>query len=179
MSKTRESERLRFRALSEDDIEAMYALLSDPQVVRYIGRGIPLTRTQTQQVLEKAILHHQKHGFGLMAVIEKASDKFIGWGGLICLGYDDNATDIEVLYALLPAYWGKGYATEIADFMIKWGFSDLPVNHLVAVASLENQGSRNVLTKAGMHFIREDLYCGQPKAYYQINLQTDQISQKA
>ena len=85
-----------------------------------------------------------------MLVYEKSSNDFIGQAGLIYLGYDDNQPNIELGYRLHKLYWGKGYATELTEALIMWGFKHLSIDKLMAVAHPDNISSQNVLIKSGM-----------------------------
>jgi ribosomal-protein-alanine N-acetyltransferase len=115
----------------------------------YIGNGIR-SQEEVMNGLEKAIRHYERHQFSLGSVFLKNSFTFIGRAGLIYLNYDDNQTDIELAYALLPEYWGIGYATELAKALISWGLDHLAIPKLIAVVHPENRNSQNVLIKAGM-----------------------------
>ncbi len=84
------------------------------------------------------------------SVYEKATEVFIGRAGLVHLDYNDQQPDIEIGYDLLKAYWGKGYATELAKALIDWGFKRLSIDRIVAVTRPNNILSQKVLQKAGM-----------------------------
>lgn len=147
-----ETKRLIVKPTSLDNFENVYALLSDPEVMRYVGRGVK-TREETQESLEKMIRHKEKHGFSFGDVYEKDTGLFVGRAGLIYLEMKDDQPDIEVGYTLHKQFWKKGYATELAKAFLDWGFKNLPVNKLVAVIRPENEESRRVLEKSAMHYV--------------------------
>lgn len=150
------------------DFDNLYALQSDLDVMQYVGNG---ARSQEEVMigLKKAIAHQEKHGFSLGSVHEKDNGRFIGRAGLIYLGYDDTQSDIEVAYALMKSAWGKGYGTELAKTLIKWGFECLPVNKLVAVVNPQNEASKHVLEKANMSYLGPTEYGNKEVAFYEIN----------
>ncbi|QLZ68961.1 GNAT family acetyltransferase [Legionella sp. PC1000] len=134
---------------SLNDLDNLYTLQSNSDVMSFIGNG-KRDKNEVMVGLEKAINHFQKHQFSLGSVYTKDSHEFIGRAGLIYFNYDDNQSEVEVAYALLPQYWGKGYATEITMSLIQFGFRDIKIRKLIAVVHPENTSSQNVLKKCGM-----------------------------
>lgn len=168
-----ETKRLIIKVPEPTDFENLFALQTDPYVMKYIGRGVR-TRQEVTEGLEKAIAHQQKHGFSLGCVFEKHSGEFVGRAGLIYLGYDDEQDEIEVGYALVKIAWHKGYATELAKALIQWGFNHLTVNRLVAVINPQNEQSRRVLLKINMHYLGRAHYWDQEVDMYAIDKPLDE-----
>lgn len=162
-----ETERLFLFHPVKEDLEDLCLLQADEQVMRYIGRGVR-SRQEVETGLEKAILHFQKFSFSLGSVFEKSTQKFIGRAGLIHLAMDENSPEIEVGYALMPEFWGKGYATELAAALVRWGFKNLAVPEIVAVTREENLGSQRVLKKIGMSFVKSVEYNGLPVVFFSV-----------
>ena len=146
-----ETERLVIYRSAPDFFEELYRLLSDEEVMRYIG-GRALSRSEIEERLNTCIAHWKRHGFSLGFVFEKISRAFVGRAGLVHLAYDDNQPDIEVGYILLKPFWGKGHATELARALIAWGFAHLQIESLIGVTDPQNLPSERVLKKVGMHF---------------------------
>lgn len=144
---TIETERLRLRPLTNDDFEDLHRLLSDPDVVRYVGSGKPLLREETETALTSIISHWERHGFGRWAVIYKETGEFVGFGGLRML-----IDTPEVVYHLTPRFWGKGLATEIAKAALRYGFAEHDFPRIVAIAKPANLASVHVMEKIGMHY---------------------------
>lgn len=163
-----ETKHLIIKTASQDDYENLCVLQADPDVMRYIGDGVR-SPAEVQNLLEKIMYHQKKHGFGFGTVFEKNTGLFVGGAGLIYLAYDDTQPEIEVGYMLHKAFWKKGYATELAKAIIRWGFENLPLDKLVAVIIPDNKGSRRVLEKAGMHYIGESEYRNKKVAKFEIN----------
>ena len=139
--------------------------------MKYIGRGIR-TKDEVMNGLEKAIHHFENYGFSLGNVIEKSSNTFIGRAGLIYLGYDDQQPDIEVGYALTKTAWSKGYATELSNALIHWGFEHLTVERLVGVINPSNEKSRRVLEKIGMNYVGRAHHWNNEVALYELHKPT-------
>jgi len=156
-----ETKRLILKRPSLNQLEDLFVLQSDPEVMKYIGSG-PRKKEKIIEATESAIKHYNDHGFSMCSIYEKETGEFVGQAGLIYLEYNDNQPDIEVGYRLHKKFWNKGYATEIAIALIKWGFEHLAVDHLIAVINPENIKSKNVLERAGMSVVgKETAYGGQ------------------
>lgn len=163
-----ETKRLIINTPALTDGSYLYALQSDQQVMKYIGKGVR-TKEEVSVGLNKAIAHQKKHGFSLGCVFEKESGTFVGRAGLIYLAYDDTQPNIEVGYALTKAAWNKGYATELAKALIDWGFQHLSVNKIVGVIKPDNERSRRVLEKVGMKYVGRNYYLNTEAAFYEIH----------
>ena len=140
--------RLALRKFRADDVNDVYRLDSDPRVMRYVGDGSVRTREEVVAALARALAYYRNYpGLGVWASEERAGDRFIGW---FCLKYLPDAADIEVGYRLLPEAWGKGYATEGASTLVRYGFETLGLYRIVGVTHPENAASQRVLRKAGL-----------------------------
>lgn len=168
------TERLIIKPSTPEDFDDLYAIQSDPDVMQYVGEGARNIK-EVKQSLENIIAHHQKHGFSFGSVFEKTSKLLIGQAGLCYLGNDDSQPEIEVGYRLKKQHWGNGYATELTKALITWGFNNLTVDKLVAVARLENKRSCRVLEKAGMDYVGNTNYLGEEVLKFEI-YKNDQIT---
>jgi ribosomal-protein-alanine N-acetyltransferase len=130
-----------------DDLDDFANLLSDPEVMRFVGSGLPATREESDVALASIIRHWDNHGFGRWAVIDKETETFIGFGGLRSL-----VGTPEVVYHLASAYWGRGLATELGKASLRFGFETHQFERIVAVAKPENASSIHVMEKLGMQF---------------------------
>lgn len=148
MLPTLETARLRLRAPQWSDLEAIYALGSSPQVMRYITPGRVQTREEARADLERRIAFSREEGpYGYWVMERRSDGAFVGWAALKPL---DNTEEIEVGYRLLETYWGQGLATEAAACLLDYGFEELALPRIVAVTMPENEPSRRVMTKLGM-----------------------------
>ena len=158
-----ETERLILRMFRPDDLDELAALFSDPDVVRYVGDGKPVGRDESERALQSIIKHWQTHGFGRWAVIDKRTQKFIGFGGLRSLFGTP-----EVVYHLARAEWGKGFATELARAALRFGFENRGFDRIVAITKPLNQASIHVMEKIGMQFEMNTSYYDIEVIQYQI-----------
>ena len=107
----------------------------------------PLTGNAVQVLMRTADGHWADHGFGLLAIVERASGRVVGEAGLQFL---EGGPDVELGYTLSHAAWGRGYATEAARAVLRWAFAGLRLERVVAVADPANAASLHVLDKLGM-----------------------------
>jgi ribosomal-protein-alanine N-acetyltransferase len=171
-----ETSRLHFRRFTPDDLQALAAIRADADVMKYIGPGRSEPIHQVQAKLEKVKAHWDLHGFGYWALIDKASGNLAGWCGL---SYLEDTEDIEIGYGLAKAYWGKGLATEAAAAVMKYGFVQLRLERIVAVAYPENTPSQVIMKKLGMKYVKTARFLGGEWAYYVIEREDYQAVQNA
>ena len=148
-----ETKRLRLRMFRADDLNDLAAMLADPNVMRYVEDGQPKDRDVAEKALHSIIAHWERHGFGRWAVEEKANRRFIGFGGLRSL----HGTP-EVVYHFAKAYWGQGYATEMARASLRFGFDQHRFGRIVAITKPDNAASIHVMEKLGMKFQQRTSY---------------------
>lgn len=157
---TIETPRLILRRLTPTDMDAYYeAVFADADVMRYLATRRPLSRDAFEARIPAMMVDHwEQHGFGPWVIIHKADERLIGHAGL---RYWPDSSEVEVLYALTPATWGQGFATEAAQASLRYGFDALGLDRIIAAAFAENVASRRVLEKCGMRdmgqFIWRDL----------------------
>ena len=150
-----ETERLVLRRFTEEDVEALVELDSDPEVMRYVTGGIATPREEIEnEILPAYLAYYERHaGYGFWAAIEKSTGTFLGWFHFRPAG-DDVPDEVELGYRLRRAAWGKGFATEGSRALVQKGFSDLDVRGVVASTLVVHAASRCVLENAGLRFVR-------------------------
>jgi ribosomal-protein-alanine N-acetyltransferase len=149
-----ETPRLILRHLTLDDLDALYALYSDPEVRRYFPEGT-LTYEETKEELEWFLNGHPKHPqLGLWATIYKETDQLIGRCGLLPWTIDGHQ-EVEVAYMLAKAYWGQGLASEAARAIADYAFEQLGYSRLICLIDRDNTASIHVATRIGMTFEKE------------------------
>ena len=142
------TERLVLRPPTFDDLPIWHAIYVDAEEVWY---GAPRSSLEeNREKLERQIAHFEEYGFGMCAVNLAVSGETIGAAGLQHL---EGGPEIEVGYRFLKAHWGQGYATESARASIAYGFDEVSLDRIVAVALGTNVASRRVLEKCGLEEI--------------------------
>lgn len=146
-----ETNRLIMRPFEEADAESLFLLDSNPEVMKYVGGVVSTKIEQSQQMIEFIQKQYKENGVGRLAVVEKSTNKLIGWSGLKYLTSEINGMKnvYELGYRFLPEYWGKGYATETARATLNYAFNEIKTDVVYAMAVTENTGSNRVLQKLG------------------------------
>lgn len=150
-----ETERLILRPFTEDDLDNLVALDGDPEVMRFLTGGAPTPRdTFARDILPRFLASYARYdGYGYWAAVARATSDFLGWFSLV--PHEDGPPDEPALgYRLRRAAWGKGYATEGARALIRVAFTDLGARRVTATTYQDNLGSRRVMEKAGLTFVR-------------------------
>lgn len=142
------TERLALRELSAGDVGTLYAMHSDPRVMRYIGDGSVATRASTDAWAARWMAYYGTYpGLGLWPAEARTSGAVLGW---FCLIYVPGTVEIEVGYRLAPEAWGRGYATEGARAVVAYGFRQLGLERIIGLTHPDNVASQRVLAKAGL-----------------------------
>jgi RimJ/RimL family protein N-acetyltransferase len=145
-----ETERLLLRPFVEDDAEAFFRLNSDPLVMRYTGNPLMQSVEEARaSLLSRPIADYRKHGYGRWACVCKEDGRLIGFAGL---KYLPELNEVDLGYRLLPAYWGKGLATEASVASLAYGFERLGLQRIIGLVEPANVASVRVLEKVGMRF---------------------------
>ncbi len=159
-----ETNRLFLRHFTDDDVDAVFAMRSDAEIMRFI-REPQKKRDETLNWLRLISGKWEDEKIGFCAVVEKKSGNLIGWCGLWRLKETD---EIEVGYAIAREFQGKGFAPEAAKACLKYGFDELSLDKIVAVAFPENLASQNVMKKLGMNYDYTDEFYGRDLVHYSI-----------
>jgi RimJ/RimL family protein N-acetyltransferase len=138
-------------------------LFSDPAVAAALWPGQPRgadRATRAAEILGADIEHWQQRSFGPWVFFELTTGVFVGRGGLRCSTVA-GAERVEVLYAVRPDAWGRGYATDIAAIAIEHA-RRMRIAEVVGLAMPSNLASRRVLEKAGMRLHERVQHAGLP-----------------
>lgn len=157
--------RLLLRRMSGENLDDLTRMFLDPRVMATLG-GVR-SPDETREWLSRYLEHWRQHGFGLWLVFDRETGRFAGRGGLHHVLIDDR-DEIEVGYALVPEFWGRGLATELARESIRVAFEVLNLPELVCFTLTTNRASQNVMRKAGFQYERDLLYKNLPHVFYRL-----------
>lgn len=160
-----ETNRLFLRRMNETDKDSVFAMRSDVEVMRFI-RAPQIKKSEAENWINLISSRWETEKIGFCAMVEKTSNQFIGWCGLWRLAEND---EIEVGYALFKEFWGKGYAAEASKAFLDYGFNQLNLEKIVAVANPENKSSRRVMEKLGMKYDYLGEFYGRDLVHYSIS----------
>lgn len=142
-----ETERLLLRMWQPSDLELYAAMFSEPEVARYLSpNGQPMSREDAWRGLAFQIGHWRLRGFGMFAVIERATNDLVGRIGPL---QPEGWPDFEIAWGLRRKYWGRGYATEAVTACIKYSFRELGMHHLISIIDPDNVNSIRLAERLG------------------------------
>ncbi|BAY93540.1 MULTISPECIES: GNAT family N-acetyltransferase [unclassified Tolypothrix] len=157
-----ETLRLRLRHLTLADFDDLFRIYSDAEIMKYL---VPRTAEQTQTSLYRHIKQWEENNFGMWAVIHKETGKIIGRCGL---GYLADTPEVELGYVFDKSFWNMGIATEASQATLKYGFWEVKLDRIVAIAHPENIASVRVIEKLGMNYQKHTSYYGHDVVYYTL-----------
>src|SRR4051812_41780178 len=142
------------RPIELSDLDDLVALGSDPDVTRFLGN---LDHPSAKERICLAQREWSQRGYGMLAILERAGQRFLGRGGL---KYWPQFDETEVGWVLRRDAWGYGYATEAARACLGWGFASFEVPYLTAMIRPENGASIRLARRLGMAPLRSDVLLG-------------------
>ena len=140
--------RLTLRPLILNDADAYLAIRHQPEVAKWVPKPLP-------GVIERLSASWEERRYAPWGVFRDG--KLIGHGGL---NYVPEFGETEVLWALHPDAWGKGYATEVARAALDYGFEALGLGLIFAITLPDNLASQAVMKRIGLTYRKRVEYRG-------------------
>jgi RimJ/RimL family protein N-acetyltransferase len=159
-----ETKRLLLRRVTLSDAPLLQALDSDPEVIRYTDLGgCPSLAARRDIILPRWLAYYAAYeNRGYWIAEEKASSEFLGWFHFRPAKDNpqekdspqekDGSEEAELGYRLKRSAWGQGYATEMAQELVRRGFEEWGAKRITATALAANRASIRVMEKAGLRF---------------------------
>lgn len=145
-----ETERLRLRWITVEDANFIMELLNDPSWLKYIGdKGVLSLKDARTYILEGPVTMYRNVGFGLFLTELKDERIPIGMCGLL---KRESLEDVDIGFAFLPNYTGKGYAYEAAVGVLELAKAKWSLKRVVAITTLDNSQSEKLLIKLGFNY---------------------------
>jgi RimJ/RimL family protein N-acetyltransferase len=148
-----ETDRLNFKIFKskyEKDLEELFC--RNHFVMKTTLKGRVFTREEFQKVLEEAFIQSENDTTGFWCLTSTLDDTLIGVSGVLKCYYL-NEEYYEFGFILKEDNWGKGLATEIGNFWLKYAKEEMNLTQLVATVSPDNIASKRVLEKLNMEYI--------------------------
>lgn len=147
------SKRLNLRYFTREDFPLFYSVFSNEAVMRYAWIDKLNSEADAYPFFEgfintdEDINENDSYAF---AVFSKENNRFIGFADMLIYSRNDSGGCGEIGYFLLPEYWGMGYATELANTLIDFGFTRLGLHKISAKCNSNNLKSEGIMKKVGM-----------------------------
>lgn len=144
-----ESERITLRDIEEKDWRDVHKYASQSIVCKYQSWG-PNTKEESRDFVKKVIedAKIEPRSRFVFAVLDKKDHQMIGSGEINIRDFTNRIG--EIAYIINPDYWGKGFATEVANLLIEFGFKEFHLHRIFATCDPRNSGSTKVLERVGM-----------------------------
>jgi RimJ/RimL family protein N-acetyltransferase len=142
--------RLRLEPFQDTHFDGLFAVNSDPAVMRYIT-GRPDTADDTRASIERVKARWAEWGYSWWSFFERETGQIIGSGCIQHLGRDA-ANPLEIGWRLRQDKWHQGFASEAARAMAAFAFGTVGTPLLCAVCDTENQASAQVMKRLGMRY---------------------------
>jgi RimJ/RimL family protein N-acetyltransferase len=149
-----QTERMVLRRFTAADLDNLFQLHNDPEVMRFINGGKPIARSAIETEVLPKFLAYDQQGLGFFSASARSSGgEFLGWFEFR-RPEGSPPGEAELGYRLCRSAWGKGYATEGARALIRKGFTELGIQRIFATTMTVNTASRRVMEKAGLTRVR-------------------------
>lgn len=150
--KVLETDRLVLRRMTAGDAGFILGLVNEPSWLRFIGdRGVRTLEDARRYIADGPVASYERFGFGLYLAELKEGRVPAGICGLI---KRESLEDVDLGFAFLPEFWGRGYARESAAAVLDYGRGRLGLKRVVAVTAVDNHASIRLLEKLGFSFER-------------------------
>ena len=143
-----ETERLYIEKITENDGLFFLELINSPNWIQFIGdRGI-VTQTEVLKYIEKSVFaSYREKGYGPYKMVLKEDGIPIGVSGFYKRDYLEH---VDIGFAILPQYEGKGFAFEATSAVLDYGAKTLSLEPVLAITTEENKRSQNLLGRIGL-----------------------------
>lgn len=141
------TEHLLMRGFRDEDLDGLAEISADPEVTKWVGDPEGLSREETWRRMAYFVGHWELRGFGLWAVVERASGRLVGRVGLL---QPEGWPGLEVGWLIGRRFWGRGYAPEAGRASMDWARDALGADHVISLIEDANERSARVAEKLGM-----------------------------
>jgi [ribosomal protein S5]-alanine N-acetyltransferase len=162
-----QTERLQFQAVDEKQFPQWLKFFEDPRAHQYWVEERDTPEIDCRKWYEKQLQRYVESRGGMNALIEKSTDKLVGYAGLL-VQLVDGTEELEIAYSLLPEFWNRGYAFEAASKCKEYGFGNNFAESLISIISISNLPSQKVATKNGLTIAKQTVYRQNPVYIYRI-----------
>lgn len=164
-----ETERLVVRNWQESDVECYMTLANDVGYNCFSRPGHFLVKSKEEALakVRERIDVFDKHKLGKFPVFLKTTGEFIGTCGMEPYLLNGRA-EVELGYRLCLNSWGKGYAREAAEAVLRYGFEDVMLEKILGFALPQNRGSLKILEQLGFQYRYDFFHAGLTHRLYEL-----------
>jgi len=177
------TQRLNMTPIQVSDAEQLHVLWTDPEVRRYLWDDKVVSTQTVDEIIASSSNSFEQLGYGFFA-LRMLEDPIEGHGLMGFCGHrlfdseSGSSDQVELLYGILPQYWGQGLGTEAARAALDYGFQTCEFNRVIAATDTPNQRSVRVLQRLGMSFEARREWHGLDTIFYALT-QTEHLENQA
>lgn len=147
------------------DVDDFHRILGDPLLHTYLPSPPDPPREKVEAGVKRMVGHWNERGFGTWLMAHKERGETFGYCGLRFL---PETEEVEILYGITSPYYRQGLTTEAAKASVRFGFEEAKLERIIALAHPENTGSRRVMEKAGLKYVKQARYFDMDCLYYAL-----------
>lgn len=150
---TIETDRLVLRPLNQEDAKDLFAIFSDPVVMKYWNTPPWASLDDARNFIDSSVDAMNRQESITLGIVVKATGEMIG--KCMLFSYAKESKRAEIGFAIGPSFWGRGYISEAGHALLEYGFGELGLRRVEADIDPDNVSSGKALERLG--FIREGL----------------------
>jgi RimJ/RimL family protein N-acetyltransferase len=163
-----ETTRFHTRPLTLEDIPEWTLFFEDKEAVKlFPDLGFATSAERAEHWIIRQLGRYENGNFGLKALIEKDTGRFLGQCGLL-LQEVDGVKELEVGYHIFKKYWGQGLAPEAAKLFMQYAFANNLSDSVISIIDIRNIKSQRVADKNGLHREKQTTWSGRDVYIYRI-----------
>lgn len=165
-----QTDRLSLQPFDERHIQSMHELCVQPAVRRYLFKDQIIPVTQVEAMVSASQENFEALGAGYYAVVvdEPGHANYGEFAGFCGIRPFEDSDEVELLFGMDPAIWGRGFGREAADAVLAHGYQNCSLPRVLAAADTPNQRSVRVLQKLGMSFRERREWHGWDTMFYEM-----------
>ena len=166
-----ETKRILLREFILNDLEDFHSLEINEDVVKYLTNYPKRTLEESKELLKQVISQYSNFKTGRLAMIDKATQGFIGWCGIKFNNQKRHTYEnfYDLGYRIHPNFWGKGLATEASVACLNYGLNELELLKINAIVNTQNTQSLKVISKVGFDYKESFLEDETEKHWYEVD----------
>ncbi len=169
------SPRISLVPFTSEDAPLFHQINIDPFVRQFLWDDEIISPALAADLMLQNEKHFVEDQFGLWKILLKDTDTLIGYTGL---WYFFDEPQPQLIYALLPAFTGHGYAKEAAEQVVQYTFSQLSFDYLIAATDLPHLASQKLAIKLGMKRIEAKEIDGKTTVFFRLDITDLKAAQK-
>lgn len=160
-----ESDRLLLQPLETTDLATFHQMNIEPHIREFLWDNEVISEQTSREILIQNKKHFEEDRYGLWKIVSNTENQWIGYTGL---WYFFEESQPQLIYALLKEFTGRGLATEAATLVMKYAFTELGFDYLIASTDEPHTASQKVAHRLGMKLSEKKIINNQPTLFFRI-----------